>query len=101
MPVFPSCPGLFGTFFCPGKPGEHPTERTARAWLIAHRSIRDEGGVTADPVQGRQLYTQLRQDIFLYISFTQPGRQPNAGGATHAQKPTLPAACDRSVLSAL
>jgi hypothetical protein len=35
------------------------------------------------------------------ISCTQPSRQPNAGGATDAQTPTPPAACDRSALSAL
>ena len=35
------------------------------------------------------------------ISFTQPSRQPNAGGATDAHTPTPPAACDRNALSAL
>jgi hypothetical protein len=32
--------------------------------------------------------------------FTQPSRQPSAGGATDVQTPkTLPAACDRSALT--
>ena len=35
------------------------------------------------------------------ISCTQPSRQQNAGGATDAQTPTPPAACDRNALSAL
>ena len=35
------------------------------------------------------------------ISCTQPSRQPSAGGATDAQTPTPPAACDRNALSAL
>ena len=35
------------------------------------------------------------------VSCTQPSRQPNAGGATGAKKPTPPAACDRNALSAL
>ena len=35
------------------------------------------------------------------ISYTQPSWQQNAGGVTHAQTPTPPAACDRNALSAL
>ena len=35
------------------------------------------------------------------ISYIQPSRQSNAGGATDAQTPTPPAACDRNALSAL
>ena len=35
------------------------------------------------------------------VSCAQPSRQPSAGGATDAQTPTPPAACDRNALSAL
>ena len=37
----------------------------------------------------------------LNVSRTQPSWQPSAGGATNAQTPTPPAACDRNALSAL
>ena len=35
------------------------------------------------------------------ISCTQPSRQPNTGGATDAQTPTPPVACDRNAQTAL